>query len=268
MDQVGINRAPALARTSWTGSAPAVVERNRRRAARLQSSRPSMHGGPVKAAPAPPYGPVLGCCAYATFVGDGADYACAARVWAQSVLETGTAHPVIIVATTHMQGGLGNLSGQVRLAHYPRHLLWGHAYHGCTYYGRCGWCTTRPHRRWASVTSPSPLESCGRANCPTRAWCTWMPTPWCSAASTTSSNPKPKPNPNPNRHPNRHRHRHRHPNTNPNPNPNPNQVLRSLDHLFALGPRVGFAAPRAYWLPQPFFQSGGPMLINTSRHVP
>ena len=25
-------------------------------------------------------------------------------------------------------------------------------------------------------------------------------------------------------------------------------VLRSLDHLFALGPRVGFAAPRSYWL--------------------
>ena len=78
-----------------------------------------MHGGPVKATPAPPYGPVHGCCAYATFVGDGADYACAARVWAQSVLETGTAHPVVIVATTHMHGGLGNLSGQVRLAHYP-----------------------------------------------------------------------------------------------------------------------------------------------------
>ena len=69
--------------------------------------------------PAPPYGPILGCCAYATFVGDGAEYACAARVWAQSVLETGTAHPVVIVATTHMHGGLGNLSGQVRLAHYP-----------------------------------------------------------------------------------------------------------------------------------------------------
>ena len=52
-------------------------------------------------------------------MGDGAEYACAARVWAQSVLETGTAHPVVIVATTHMHGGLGNLSGQVRLAHYP-----------------------------------------------------------------------------------------------------------------------------------------------------
>ena len=100
-----------------------------------------MHGNAANAAPAPPYGPVLGCCAYATFVGDGAEYACAARVWAQrqaystirqptrlpltthacagSVLETGTAHPVVIVATTHMHGGLGNLSGQVRLAHYP-----------------------------------------------------------------------------------------------------------------------------------------------------
>ena len=27
---------------------------------------------------------------------------------------------------------------------------------------------------------------------------------------------------------------------------------------------MGLAAPRAYWLAQPFFQSGGPMLINTS----
>ena len=53
-----------------------------------------MHGGPVKAAPAPPYGPVLGCCAYATFVGDGADYACAARVWAQrsAILQPPPAH--------------------------------------------------------------------------------------------------------------------------------------------------------------------------------
>ena len=139
--EAAVSRKPALARGSWTGNAPAVVERNRRRAARLQAARPSMHGNAANAAPAPPYGPVLGCCAYATFVGDGAEYACAARVWAQrqaystirqptrlpltthacagSVLETGTAHPVVIVATTHMHGGLGNLSGQVRLAHYP-----------------------------------------------------------------------------------------------------------------------------------------------------
>ena len=111
--EVAIARKPALARGSWTGNA-AVVERNRRRVARLQT-RPSN----AATYPAPPYGPILGCCAYATFVGDGAEYACAARVWAQSVLETGTAHPVVIVATTHMHGGLGNLSGQVRLAHYP-----------------------------------------------------------------------------------------------------------------------------------------------------
>ena len=38
-----------------------------------------------------------------------------------SVLETGTAHPVVIVATTHMHGGLGNLSGQVRLALHTRY---------------------------------------------------------------------------------------------------------------------------------------------------
>ena len=114
--EVAITRKPALARGSWTGN-PAVVERNHRRAARLQAARPS---NAANAYPAPvPYGPILGCCAYATFVGDGAEYACAARVWAQSVLETGTAHPVVIVATTHMHGGLGNLSGQVRLAHYP-----------------------------------------------------------------------------------------------------------------------------------------------------
>ena len=112
--EVAIARKPALARGSWTGNA-AVVERNRRRAARLQAARPSN----AATYPAPPYGPILGCCAYATFEGDGAEYACAARVWAQSVLVTGTAHPVVIVATTHMHGGLGNLSGQVRLAHYP-----------------------------------------------------------------------------------------------------------------------------------------------------
>ena len=55
--EVAIARRPALARGSWTGNA-AAVERNRRQAARLQAARPSN---------APPYGPILGCCAYAAF---------------------------------------------------------------------------------------------------------------------------------------------------------------------------------------------------------
>jgi len=161
----------------------------------VQAARPSMHGNTSNASPARTYGPILGCCAYATFVGDGAEYACAARVWAQSVLETGTAHPVVIVATTQMHGGLGNLSGQVRLAHYPPAPSRGKHNFAVTF-GKL-WAGQLPYARVVYVDADT-------------------------------------------------------------------LVLRSLDHLFALGPKVALGAPRAYWLPQPFFQSGGPMLINTS----
>ena len=134
-----------------------------------------MHGGPVKAAPPPPYGPVLGCCAYATFVGDGADYVCAARVWAQSVLETGTAHPVVIVATTHMQGGLGNLSGQVRLVQYPPASSLGKRNFAVTF-GKL-WAGQLPYARVVYVDADTLV--------------------------LRSLDPRPKPNPNPNPNPHR-----------------------------------------------------------------
>ena len=42
-------------------------------------------------------------------------------------------------------------------------------------------------------------------------------------------------------------------------------VLKNLDHLFDISPFPStIAAPRAYWLPQPFFQSGGPLVIDPS----
>lgn len=45
-------------------------------------------------------------------------------------------------------------------------------------------------------------------------------------------------------------------------------VLRSLRHLFEAAARVRptIAAPRAYWLKQPFAQTGGPFLVTPSRH--
>lgn len=40
-------------------------------------------------------------------------------------------------------------------------------------------------------------------------------------------------------------------------------VVRSLAHLFYLDPGKSIIAPKAYWLPQPFFMSGGPVIMNT-----
>eukprot|EP00397_Hematodinium_sp_SG-2012_P042123 GEMP01046531.1.p1 GENE.GEMP01046531.1~~GEMP01046531.1.p1 ORF type:complete len:363 (+),score=48.58 GEMP01046531.1:72-1091(+) len=43
-------------------------------------------------------------------------------------------------------------------------------------------------------------------------------------------------------------------------------VLNSLDHLFYIAPfPVEIAAPRAYWLPQPFAGSGGPLVMSPQR---
>jgi len=40
-------------------------------------------------------------------------------------------------------------------------------------------------------------------------------------------------------------------------------VLENLDHLFNVDPGDSLAAPPAYWLQQPFFTSGGPLIVNT-----
>ena len=42
-------------------------------------------------------------------------------------------------------------------------------------------------------------------------------------------------------------------------------IYRNLDHLFEIDPGNSVVAPIAYWLPQPFFMSGGPLLIKTNK---
>ena len=43
-------------------------------------------------------------------------------------------------------------------------------------------------------------------------------------------------------------------------------ILRNMDHLFDISPFKieSIAAPRAYWLKQPFFQAGGPLVMDPS----
>jgi hypothetical protein len=202
-----------------------------------------MHGGPVKATPAPPYGPVHGCCAYATFVGDGADYACAARVWAQSVLDTGTAHPVVIVATTHMHDGLGNLSGQVRLVHYPPAPSRGKRNFAVTF-GKL-WAGQLPYARVVYVDADTlVLRSLDHL---------FALGPRVGLANP---NPNPEPAPAPAPEPNRH------PNLDPNPHPEPTPKPKPEPTPTPTPPPAPKANPNPRWASPRLAPTGSPSLSS------